>query len=441
MLPNRKVSWATLWVYQRQARGSSSGLLLGVLVFIFVSLLVERYRGFADPESATWSAMWTADAELIAAVHSDSWPAWVQWTSGVGSTQEALDALSSGFADLDRQNLLDQEGVKVAHSLAGLAKGEGTTRSHEEWQKIFQEQAWAWEVLEAKRQYRDNPPIWLVEELSYYEDLGREKAYTIAASSFVWWLVIICGLPFLPAALKCFRQCHHVKASPVMNAWRPGRVTVAYLIVEICFPILFGWFMSLIPSSAWYQHYWATSVITDTLWRVGGPLLLGGFIFVRWRHAWRLLGLHLRPILPPIFGMMALGGLYHFVLFGVMELFIESESLTSLSVDENGLSGLVFIFVSGVIMAPLFEEIVYRGILFQGYVKRFGFWSGLALSTSFFVLIHYYGVYGSLSVATFGIGACALFRATGSLWTAILFHSFSNAIIILTNWAIYYEHY
>ena len=100
--------------------------------------------------------------------------------------------------------------------------------------------------------------------------------------------------------------------------------------------------------------------------------------------------------------------------------------------------GLSFAIISGVILAPIFEEVVFRGILFQSYLRKFGFWVAMLFSTLFFVFIHYYGFYGSLSVAFFGIGACALYRATGSLWTGILFHAITNGLITATTWSVYY---
>ena len=94
---------------------------------------------------------------------------------------------------------------------------------------------------------------------------------------------------------------------------------------------------------------------------------------------------------------------------------------------------------SGVILAPLVEEVVFRGVLFQSYLRRFGFWLALLLSTLFFVVIHFYGVSGSLSVAFFGMAACALYRATGSLWSGIVFHALTNGLIFGTMWPVYYQ--
>lgn len=140
----------------------------------------------------------------------------------------------------------------------------------------------------------------------------------------------------------------------------------------------------------------------------------------------------------PVLGMLSLGFIYNFVLWYLVGQFTPSEGLDGLSYEEEGGWGLLYVGLSGVILAPLCEEVVFRGLLFQSYLRKFGFYGAMLFSTVFFVFIHFYGFYGSLSVAFFGVGACALYRATGSLWTGILFHAITNGLIYATSWPVYY---
>ena len=150
------------------------------------------------------------------------------------------------------------------------------------------------------------------------------------------------------------------------------------------------------------------------------------------------MGLHLAPIAKPILGMISLGAIYNLVLRFTLGRVAPSESLEGLRSEHEGLWGLAYIVLSGVILAPLCEEVVFRGLLFQSYLRKFGFWGAMLFSTIFFVFIHFYGVFDSFSVAFFGIGACALYRATGSLWTAILFHAITNGLIFASMWPLYH---
>ena len=297
---------------------------------------------------------------------------------------------------------------------------------------------YSWEYITARESFEGEAPEWWLEERVYYEARNRERALVAAAGGVIWWLVFLVGLPFLPAALKCFQPRHHPPLSPATRAWRPSSVTARFLIVDV----LAGWLLTgiyfVIPAAAWDFAYMPTIILADTLWRVGGPLMLAATLLIRWRHAPRLLGLMKKPAMGVVLGMMSLGFLYEWVVYALMSRLTRGEELQFLSSLEEGGWGLASGILSAVILAPVVEEIVFRGFLFQSYLRRLGFVLAMVLSTVLFVVIHYYGVYGSISVAFFGLGACALYRATGSLWTAIVFHGLTNGLITLSMWPLYY---
>lgn len=428
-----------LGAYQRQARRQPVLWILLLALLVHVGTIVHGYKNSANSSEATWSALRTADIELSAAIHANDWPGWLRWVCDLESEDEALARTVKGFEALEQKGLLDKQGLEVATNLAELVNHEAKPRSEEEWRTTFQEGIWTWERMELTQQYRGDLPLWLNDELLLYEQLNQKNAHRIAVQSFVWWGVLIIGLPFLPSALRCFQTKQHVAVSPVVRAWEPSMVTVRYLAVELTVSC-FVWFLyRSIPIACWEKFWGPTLILSDASWRIGGPLLFGVVLVIRWRHLWRLLGMHLKPVVKPILGMMSLAVIFEYGLFFLLEDFTFSENLTSLSSDYEGWWGYLYMMVSGVILAPLFEEFVFRGILFQSYLRRFGFWMAMLFSTLFFVFIHFYGIYGSLSVSLFGIGACALYRATGSLWTAILFHALTNGLIFVTMWAIYYS--
>ena len=113
------------------------------------------------------------------------------------------------------------------------------------------------------------------------------------------------------------------------------------------------------------------------------------------------------------------------------------ESSSSFYFEEDGINGLVYAIFSGVIFAPIAEEIFFRGFLFQSLERRSSFWPATLISTFLFAMIHFYDFQGSLSVASFGIVACVLYRATGSLWTPIIYHAITNGIITASSWPLY----
>jgi membrane protease YdiL (CAAX protease family) len=105
-------------------------------------------------------------------------------------------------------------------------------------------------------------------------------------------------------------------------------------------------------------------------------------------------------------------------------------------VDEFPRSGAgvaLFVLVA-VVMAPLFEEVVFRGFLFRGFANSWGWvWGGLA-SAAVFGLAHLQlDVF--VPLATLGFVLAWAYKRTGSLWACIAMHAIFNAIAVLA-WAL-----
>jgi membrane protease YdiL (CAAX protease family) len=86
-----------------------------------------------------------------------------------------------------------------------------------------------------------------------------------------------------------------------------------------------------------------------------------------------------------------------------------------------------------VVIPPFCEETFFRGVLFRGLVKRFGFAVGLAGTTILFAAFHPMDVQKFLMVfvgAYFG----TLVYLTGSLWAGILAHAVNNLAVITLMW-------
>ena len=424
--------------YQRQAQKQPLRWLLPFAIAVFSVVLIRGYLEPASKEDQTWSAMRTADIELAAAQGSADWPDWVLWIVGLESEEDTLEWLAEEMSLMSEEDRLTSEGEEAAHWMVSLAEGGGDKPSEETWRIKYLDYVYSWERIAAREQLEADAPEWWLEQETYYRAFERERALVTAVGGVVWWIVFLIGLPFLPAALKCFLPRNHVPLSPATRAWQPGAVTTRFLMVDV----LAGWILTgiyfLIPEVAWEYADMPTIIVTDTLWRVGGPLLFAATLLIRWRHAPRLLGLVRKPVIKVILGMISLGFLYDWGVYALTSQFSRREELEGLSSLEEGAWGLGFGILSAVILAPVVEEIVFRGFLFQSYLRRFGFVLAMGLSTLLFVVIHYYGVNGSISVAFFGLGACALYRATGSLWTAIIFHALTNGLITFTMWPLYY---
>ena len=325
----------------------------------------------------TWSVLRTADVELSAAQGAEDWPGWVRWLVGLESEEETLDWIATEVGLMADKGKLTETGTVAAQVIVALAEGEKSEVSEEEWREKFEEGLYSWERMAAREQFEGEAPEWWLNDVSFYEDYDRKRALVAAAGGALWWAVFLVGLPFLPAALRCFRTSHHVPLSPATRAWKPSSVTARFLMVDV----LMGWLLAglyfLIPAAVWDWAFMPTVMVTDTLWRIGGPLMLAAMLLIRWRHGPRLLGLVKKPVVGVVLGMISLGYLYDWGVYALVNQFTRGEDLQGLSSMEEGGWGLALTVLSAVILAPVVEEVVFRGFLFQSYLRRFGF--GIAM--------------------------------------------------------------
>jgi hypothetical protein len=88
--------------------------------------------------------------------------------------------------------------------------------------------------------------------------------------------------------------------------------------------------------------------------------------------------------------------------------------------------------VEYVLFAPLFEELVFRGLFFATLRRRFGFALSSALSAAIFALAHGYGLLGFASVIFSGLLWAWVYEKTGSLLPGMVAHALNNLMVCLT---------
>lgn len=105
-----------------------------------------------------------------------------------------------------------------------------------------------------------------------------------------------------------------------------------------------------------------------------------------------------------------------------------SESV--LKVFKSMLSRPIIFFAMVVVAAPILEEILFRGIILDGYLKRYKPWHGILISAFLFALIH-----GNLAQ---GVGAFMLgilfgwiYWKTNSIIPCIILHFINNLIAFI----------
>jgi hypothetical protein len=179
-------------------------------------------------------------------------------------------------------------------------------------------------------------------------------------------------------------------------------------------------------------------ILLDSAARILPALIALGLLFRRPSHASRVLGLGREVHWRAIFGVFA--GLI--IVDQFLRITLGANAATDpgggLSLSDAGGWGLAFSLVSACLLAPLAEEILYRGVLFRSFWNRLGVFPAAVLSSAIFAVLHFYDGYGLASVGFFGFSCALLYASTGSLTTVIALHMLYNTAIKIPEWIVYH---
>jgi uncharacterized protein len=160
----------------------------------------------------------------------------------------------------------------------------------------------------------------------------------------------------------------------------------------------------------------------------GGWFPALGLDLPEWRDAWRIVGWTVLLLLV----QLALTA----VLLLVPALRdVEPESNVDFLADQPLWALMVFAVLT-VTVAPVVEEVLFRGVALRGLMVRVGFWPAALVSTAFFAVLHVQrlavgSVFLLVVIGALGLALCLLTRRTGRLGPAIGVHALYNATVFL----------
>ena len=174
-------------------------------------------------------------------------------------------------------------------------------------------------------------------------------------------------------------------------------------------------------------------------------LLGASFILVaigvatRWSFRPVAKGLHqlgLRGFAPSALGWMLLAMFAYYVAAALFASFVlqpEQEDIGGeLGVGDETLVVAVLAVVMIAVLAPISEELFFRGFVFSGFRTRFSFWPAAVIAGVIFGAIHATtGITTVVPLAALGVALCWLYEKTGSLWPCVIAHMFNNGLALL----------
>ena len=97
----------------------------------------------------------------------------------------------------------------------------------------------------------------------------------------------------------------------------------------------------------------------------------------------------------------------------------------------GGAVGFAYL-ITLVILAPLLEEILYRGFLFRAFKNRLGpLWAAI-VSSGIFATYHWYSAFGWVSIFVSGLVFTWQAHRSGSLWPGMITHAMLNFIYFVS---------
>lgn len=155
---------------------------------------------------------------------------------------------------------------------------------------------------------------------------------------------------------------------------------------------------------------------------VGAALLFASF--ERAPRAWHF-GIRATRLWPTV-GWAALGG--------GLALAFEIGWLSLLDVDETNIDKLdpvggLFVALAVILVAPVSEELFFRGFFYRALRTRLQVWSAALIDGLVFGSLHFEGADTAITlpvIGVFGVLQCLIYERTGSLFAVIAVHAFFN---------------
>jgi membrane protease YdiL (CAAX protease family) len=120
--------------------------------------------------------------------------------------------------------------------------------------------------------------------------------------------------------------------------------------------------------------------------------------------------------------------LYNFILEKIFGGEAELQAVATFIAHERSWLQILYILVA-IIAAPIYEEIIFRGMLFPYFTKRTGLLGGVVLTSAVFALIHLHTP-SIVPLFLLSTGLCLAYWRSGSLWISIGIHALYNAVSV-----------
>lgn len=468
---------------RRSTRAKVSGVALLLMAGLWISSMIHGYQtpeqnhGEAFDATAQNSALraWDRIYRMNAAL--DYKATWMRRLMGQEPAPDLLEQAYGELADLWARKQLDRRGCttlavleqrlfeeKPEATAAGdsqngtapgaqmpvfdveplveqaLSQTRWQPQQWQSWEQRFQEQeVFWWEVEYLEKKARTEGITVLNDEIAAQKSRNERLLHRAMVAHCGTTALFVSGMLCLPWGLrriavgwKAVRDDRTVRYSQRLSLslvllWLLATEQINNRLLEI-----------LTKMAGSLQNEWWWMVLTDSLWRTLPVAAMLWFFYRKGPWIVRSFALRQRPQWSIILSLYALLMVLDSGLSAIMAAWGNNGSSFQLDSMEHGWRGLVYGLVSACVLAPVMEEFIYRGFLFQGLSRKTGFWIAALLSSLVFAVSHFYDLYGTISVGLCGMATALAYFCSRSLTQAILLHAIYNLSITIPGWVLFH---
>ncbi len=389
---------------------------------------------FDDPAQHTEAI--EREFELASVVYEqlESLPDWAVAVVGLPAPSQHYAEARAVFEKSEDHDLLTPEGLATLKQIRELEKEELNIETFR-YLNGPSDNLTAWQRDALRKLFpADAQPSWILSKLESSGDRTKRIFAWYVFGSVGLLIFTLAGLPCLKRTLTTIFQKVPAPRSPITKCFRPSLMVtftfIGMLVAVFAFVPYSLIAESLSPFGQWVGYFLSTIAAMAV-----PALVLCQLSLARLSHLARVLGWN-----RPVHWRLVFGGFSLCLIADWIFILIANQmgwhDWGRADSSYDGLLGFGFYLVIAVIVAPVVEEIVYRGFLFQSLQNRFSTLFAVIGSSALFTLIHFYGFVGSGSVFVFAVVACLIYRATGSLKTVIAFHALNNLVLVSLWWPL-----
>ena len=110
--------------------------------------------------------------------------------------------------------------------------------------------------------------------------------------------------------------------------------------------------------------------------------------------------------------------------------FLYPENVPMLDMTPEYIDPITFFFdaLTSIIFAPILEELIFRGVLFNRLKIRIGIIGAMLISSGIFAIGHEFG--GILSAFLFGLCMCIIYLKTDNILMTMSIHFLNNLVAV-----------